>query len=468
MVTIDLEIERGRDATTPSKMPLEGWKDILWRVYNEFFADRITLIAAGASFYLLLALFPALAAFVALYGFVADPVTIADHIAFLGSVLPSGGVDLIKTQLQSLASANNAALSFAFIFGLLFALWSANGGIKTLFEALNVAYDETEKRSFIWLNVVSLLFTLGAIVIGILFIVCVGIVPAILAFAGLSGSEKLLVSLLRWPVLILASAAAISVLYRYGPSRERAKWRWVTWGSVFASLAWIVTSILFSWYLANFADYNATYGSLGAVIGFMLWTWLSVVILLIGAELNAELEHQTARDSTTGAELPMGMRGATMADTLGKTRNSPAAKRQAEREAAEPLRFPDQEQSSSPRPRVRTKSSRIDAIAAFALPVVAVGAGIALEFLDRRHGKARRLSSGSGLKQSAQHKARRLFRIPLKAPAVASLWSYGRAILENPAVRTRLTEANRTALEFALRAATASQAKFKSRKSWWA
>src|SRR6185436_6025011 len=239
-------------------------------------------------------------------------------------------------------------LSFAFIFGLAFALWSANSGVKTLFEALNVAYDETEKRSFIWLNIVSLLFTLGAIVIAILFIVCVGVVPAVLAFAGLSGSEELLVSLLRWPVLIVASSAAISILYRYGPSRERAKWRWVTWGSVFASLAWIAASILFSWYLANFADYNATYGSLGAVIGFMLWTWLSVVILLAGAEFSAELEHQTEKDSTTGAALPMGERGATMADTVGSSRNSPAAKEKAEQEAAAPMTFPDQGKSTSP------------------------------------------------------------------------------------------------------------------------
>ena len=246
--------------------------------------------------------------------------------------------------MQTLATQDSAALSFAFIFGLLFALWSANNGIKTLFEALNVAYDETEKRSFVWLNVVSFLFTLGAIVIGILFIVCVGVVPAVLAFAGLGGAEETLIALLRWPILIVVSSAAISVLYRYGPSRERAKWRWVTWGSALASVAWLVASILFSWYLANFADYNATYGSLGAVIGFMLWTWLSVVILLAGAELNAELEHQTARDSTTGAELPMGVRGATMADTLGRSRNSPSAQRQAEREAAEPMHFPDQEE----------------------------------------------------------------------------------------------------------------------------
>lgn len=465
MVTIDAGNDHGRDATTPSKMPLEGWKDILWRVYNEFFADRITLIAAGATFYLLLALFPALAAFVSLYGFVADPVTIADHIAFLGSVLPSGGVELIRTQLQALAKADNASLSFGFIFGLLFALWSANSGIKTLFEALNVAYDETEKRSFIWLNVVSLLFTLGAIVIGILFIVCVGVVPAILAFAGLSGWEELLISLFRWPLLIVAAGAAISVLYRYGPSRERAKWRWVTWGSAFAAVAWVVASILFSWYLANFADYNATYGSLGAVIGFMLWTWLSVVILLTGAELNAELEHQTARDSTTGAEVPMGMRGATMADTVGASRNSPAEARKVEREAAEPMRFPDQQPSGSPHPRTVTKASRLDAIAAFALPVVAVAAGIALEILDRR-GTRRRARSPSldRLPDHAKFAPQRRKGLP----NLASLWEDGLAFLDRPDVRARLRNASRTALEFATRAAAATHlSKPRTERAWW-
>jgi membrane protein len=302
-------------------MPWHGWLDVLWRVKSEVAADRITLIAAGATYYLLLALFPALAAFVSIYGFVADPVTIADHIAFLGGVLPSGGIELIETQLKSLASQNEAALSVGFIFGLLVALWSANSGIKTLFDALNIAYEEDEKRGFIKLNALSLLFTLGAIVVGILFIVSVGVVPAVLAFVGLGSATELLISLLRWPIIIVVSAAAISLLYRYGPSRERAKWRWVTWGGCFAAIVWLIASILFSWYLSNFADYNATYGSLGAVIGFMLWTWISVVILLLGAELNSELEHQTARDSTTGAEKPLGHRGATMADTIGESRD---------------------------------------------------------------------------------------------------------------------------------------------------
>src|SRR5687767_750672 len=240
-----LEAGRGRNATTPSHLPMEGWKDILMRVWAEFSADRITLIAAGATFYLLLALFPALAAFVSIYGFVADPVTIADHIAFLGGVLPAGGVELIRSQLQSLISQDEASLSFGFVFGLLLALWSANNGIKTLFEAMNIAYDETEKRSFVRLTLTSLGFTLGAIVIAILFIVSVGVVPAVLAFVGLGPVAEVLISLLRWPILFAAAAFALTLLYRYGPSRERAKWRWVTWGSVVATALWLLASILF-------------------------------------------------------------------------------------------------------------------------------------------------------------------------------------------------------------------------------
>ena len=225
------ETGEGASPTAPAEAGARGWKDIAWRLWAEYGEDRIALIAAGATFYLLLALFPALAAFVAIYGFVADPLTIADHIAFLGGVLPTGGVELISTQLKALASQDAAALSFAFIFGLLFAIWSANSGIKTLFEALNVAYDATEKRSFLKLNLVSLLFTLGAILIGILFIASVGIVPAVLALAGLGSIAETLISLARWPVLFLAAVAGITILYRYGPCRRRTEWRWVDRGA---------------------------------------------------------------------------------------------------------------------------------------------------------------------------------------------------------------------------------------------
>lgn len=444
MAAIDAPSGRGRDAASPSQMTMSGWKDILWRVQAEYFKDRISLIAAGVTFYLLLALFPALAAFVSLYGFVADPVTIADHIAFLGSVLPSGGVDLIRTQLDALTRQDNGALSLGFLAGLGIALWSANSGIKTIFEALNVAYEETEKRSFIKLTAISLLFTLGAIVIGILFIVGVGIVPAVLAFAGLSGSGELLVSLLRWPILIIAAAAAISILYRYGPSRARAKWRWVTWGAMFASLAWLAASILFSWYLANFADYNATYGSLGAVIGFMLWTWLSVVILLAGAELNAELEHQTARDSTTGRELPMGARGATMADTLGGSRGWRGG-------ADEPE--PGLTQGVPSDEPARKRGLRLDTAIAFALPAAAVALGIAL---GRVGGEAGRKPPRSAPTAS---------RPPRWHPGVAGLLAQGKELLDRPEVRTRLKRAQRTALDYALAALARTEPI--RRRSWF-
>ena len=317
---------RGRDAENPSEIPAKGWADILWRIWEEFGEDRILLVAGGTTFYLLLALFPALAAFVSLYGFVADPSTIAEHIAFLGGVLTSGGLEIIDNQLKSLAAQGSDALSVGFFVGLAVALWSSNSGLKSLFEGMNVAYGETEKRGIIKLNLFSLAFTMGAMLVGIGLIVSVGIVPAALAVLRLDHWTEILVSTLRWPLLLLVIGIGIAVLYRFGPSREKAKWRWLTWGAALATIVWIVASWAFSFYLQNFADYNATYGTLGAVIGFMIWTWISVIILLIGAELNAELEHQTAKDSTTGSPKKMGTRGAVMADTVGKAAAEDAAR----------------------------------------------------------------------------------------------------------------------------------------------
>ena len=314
----DSEAGRGREADWPSQIPHKGWKDVLWRVWSEITEDRVTLIAAGAAFYLLLALFPAMAAFVSLYGFFADPASISAQVEFLGGVLPAGGMDLIRDQLESLASQSSGALSWSFVLGLLISFWSANNGVKTLFEALNVAYEEKEKRSFVRLNLAAFTFTLGAMVIAILMIAVVGIIPAVLAVINLGQISEQLIAVGRWLLMLGLIVLGISLLYRYGPSRETAKWRWISWGSGLVTLVWIVASIGFSYYLQNFANYNATYGSLGAVIGFMLWTWISVVILIIGAEINSEMEHQTARDSTTGDPRPMGERGATVADTLGR------------------------------------------------------------------------------------------------------------------------------------------------------
>ena len=315
---------RGRDADSPSAIPARGWVDVMWRVWDGLNEDRLLLVGAGAAFFMLLALFPALAAFVSLYGFVADPKTIADHIAFLGGVLPSGGLEIINSQLRSLVTQNTNALSFGFFSGLAITLWSANSGVKSLFEGMNVVYGEDEKRGIIVLNLLSLAFTVGAMLIGIVLIVSVGIVPAALAVLRLDGWTETLVSVLRWPLLLVLVWFSITVLYRYGPSRQDAKWRWLSWGATLATVVWVVASWGFSFYLQNFADYNATYGTLGAVIGFMIWTWISVVIVLVGAELNAELEHQTAKDSTTGPPKRMGSRGAVMADTVGKAADEDA------------------------------------------------------------------------------------------------------------------------------------------------
>lgn len=314
-----LESRRGRDAKSPTEIPAKGWKDIFWRLVSQVSEDRVMLTAAGVTFYLLLALFPALAAFVSLYGLVADPVIIADHVSALAGVLPSGGIDLLTTQLKALATQDSQALSLGFLLGLGIALWSANNGIKSLFDALNIVYGEREKRGFIRLTLLSFTFTGGALLVGIFLLATVAVIPAVLAFLSFGAVTEFAIGWGRWPLLLMAVALVISLIYRFGPSREKAKWRWLTWGSALATTVWLAASIGFSFYLENFADYNATYGSLGAVIGFMMWTWISVMILLMGAELNAEMEHQTAQDTTTGPPQPLGQRGAFMADDLGKT-----------------------------------------------------------------------------------------------------------------------------------------------------
>ncbi len=293
-------------------------KDVFWRVYGGVTQDRITLIAAGVTYYLLLALFPALSALVSIYGFVSDPAAIVDRIAFLSTIMPADGLNIFLEQMRALTSERNATLSVALIGGLALALWSANNGMKALFEAMNVAYAEEEKRSILRLNLISLLFTLGALLLAIVILFAMGVVPAVLRYLWLDRWTEIIIRLARWPVMMLFVAGGIMMLYRFGPSREPAKLKWLTWGAAFSTVAWLAASIAVSFYLGNIADYNATYGTLGALIGFMVWTWISVIIVIVGAEINAELEHQTARDSTTGRPKPMGARGAYMADTVGE------------------------------------------------------------------------------------------------------------------------------------------------------
>jgi membrane protein len=294
------EADRGRGASSPVEIPAKGWKDVALHIYNGINEDRILALAAGVTFYVLLALFPGIAGLIALYGLYADAGTISQHLDTLAGVLPEGGLQIIREQIERLAAQPAQRLGIATIIGLGVSLWSANGGMKAMFDALNVVYHEKEKRSFIRLNAISLAFTLGAIVFVLVALAAMTILPVVLSYVGLSRPMELLIKWGRWPALLGVVSVTIALVYRYGPSRDQAMWRWITPGSAFAALAWLGLSLLFSWYTANFGSYNETYGSLGAVIGFMIWLWLSTIVILVGAKLNAEAEHQTARDSTNG------------------------------------------------------------------------------------------------------------------------------------------------------------------------
>jgi membrane protein len=273
-------------------------------------------MAAGITFYSILALFPAIAALVALYGLFADPATIASNLDQVADIVPGGAIEVVRDELNRVAAQGRSTLGFAFIIGLAVSLWSANAALKSLFDALNLVYNEDEKRGLIKLNLISLAFTTATIVFVLLALAAIVVVPIIINFFGLTDAANLIMRIARW------LAVGLAVVYWYGPSRAKARWRWITWGSAFAAIAWLALSILFSWYAANFGSYNKTYRSLGAIIGFMIWMWLSAIVVLIGAEIDAEMEHQTARDTTPGAPKPMGARGARMADTVGEAQDA--------------------------------------------------------------------------------------------------------------------------------------------------
>jgi len=308
------EPRRGRVAVAPHRIPWRGWKDILWRTAREIGHDRLTVVAGSVTYYTLLAIFPALGVFVSLYGLIADVRLVEEQLVQLSSIFPPEAVRLLGEQMLRLATGKATGLSVAFVISLLFSIWSASAGMKSLFDGLNIAYDESETRSFFALTALTYGFTIALL----LFLSAVSgiLVAAPIALAAVGLNDWLLIAA-RWPLVFLVATGAFCVAYRYGPSRTRAQWRWLIPGSAAAAFMWMAGSAGVSWYLNNVARLDATYGSLGAVIGVMLWIWFSVMVVLIGAELNAEIEHQTALDSTTGPPKPMGERGAAMADTVG-------------------------------------------------------------------------------------------------------------------------------------------------------
>jgi membrane protein len=284
--------DRGRSATPPSAISARGWKDVLLRVTTNFSEHRIMSLAAGMTYYSILAIFPAIAALVAIYGLFADPSSIAKHLDQLGGFLPDGAVNVARDQLTRLTSNGPKTLGLAFLVGLAISLWSANAAMKALFDTLNIVYGEREKRGFFKLNAISLCFTMIAILFVLAALGSVVAVPVILNSVGLSSAGDFLLRIGRWPAMYLVITFALAIIYRFGASRETPRWRWITWGSAIAALLWLGGSALFSWYAANFGKFNETYGSLGAIIGFMTWLWISAIVILLGAEIDAEMEHQ--------------------------------------------------------------------------------------------------------------------------------------------------------------------------------
>ncbi|WGD53898.1 YihY/virulence factor BrkB family protein [Bradyrhizobium sp. CB1650] len=308
---------RGRASKSPLAIPWAGWKDIAWRTYRRIDDDRLLATAGGVVFFGLLAIFPAVTALVSSYGLFADPSTISANLQTMAMMLPEGAFQIVEDQVARVVSKGNTALGATFLFGLVLAVWSANAGVKSIFDALNVAYEEREKRSFLRLNLVSLAFTVGGIAALLMMVGTVVAFPLALDHLGLAPESKLIVALARWPLLFVILLIALAVLYRFAPNRDAPRWEWLSIGAVTAAVLWIAGSAMLSWYLSEFANYSATYGSLGAAIGLMMWMWVSAIVIMFGAELNSEIERQTLRDTTTGRPEPLGSREAVSADTVG-------------------------------------------------------------------------------------------------------------------------------------------------------
>ena len=306
----------GRDADAPQDIPARGWWQALKRTAQKFSENELMSEAASVTFYALLSLFPAVTAIVSIYGLFADRSTIEGQLDNAAALIPSGGMEIIRDQVHRLTQAPASGLGIGAVIGLLTALWSANAGTKALLSAMNDVYGEREGRGFVKVTLTSLAFTVGGIVMVLLGLGLIVVVPLALEWFGLGGIVDTVVKVARWPAAMLVLIPALALIYRFGPSRNLARWRWVSWGGAIAALGWIGLSVGFSWYVAHFGNYNKTYGSLGAMIGFMTWIWLSTTVVLLGAQLNAELETQTARDSTVGAEKPIGSRGASAANVV--------------------------------------------------------------------------------------------------------------------------------------------------------
>jgi membrane protein len=306
----------GIQAEKPTQIPWRGWKQILKRAWAENKADNMPIIGGGVAFFGFLSIFPALIALISIYGLVASPESVATQVEDLSAQLPRSAADLIGKQLKSIVDNSGSALSISLVVSILAALWSASGGIGNLMTAVNIAYDEVETRNFVKLKLTSLALTLGGILFVIITFGLVAVVPAVLQALPLGVVGTILAQVARWVLLLAVFAGSLAVLYRIAPDRDAPRLRWVSLGAVIVTVMWAVVSVGFALYVNNFGSYDKTYGTIAGVIVLMLWLYLTCYLVLLGAEINAEAEHQTARDTTEGEPQPMGTRDAEVADTL--------------------------------------------------------------------------------------------------------------------------------------------------------
>ncbi|MGJ7439459.1 YihY/virulence factor BrkB family protein [Aquipuribacter sp. MA13-6] len=303
----------GGDATKPSEIPAAGWKQIVTRAFAEAKADNVPMLAGGVAFFAFLALFPAMIALISVWGLVVDDPSA--QAASLTEGMPAEASEIITTQMENVAG-QDSGLGVALVISVLLALWSASGGTANLVKAVNVAYDEEESRGFITIRLLALALTLGAILFLIVSVGLVAVVPPVLDGLGLGVVGTVLAQVARWVLLVALVAAALAVVYRFAPDRDDPKLRWASLGAVVATVLWVLGSIAFSLYVSNFGSYGETYGAIAGVAILMLWLFLTAYVVLLGAEINAEMEKQTTRDTTKGPEQPMGERDAVAADEL--------------------------------------------------------------------------------------------------------------------------------------------------------
>ena len=316
------EDNRGRQATSPWHIPPLGWRDISWRVWRELKEDNISMVAAAVAFYVMLSLFPSITALGSIYGLLADPADVQVQLSYVKDIMPEQAWGLINDQLTSVAAAGESKLGWSALTGILLALWTAGAGVRAMMTALNIAYDETEKRNILVFYFYALLITLGGIITAVVALTTIVAVPVVMSYLRLYGpAQEYLpsgfITSLRWPVMALMVFLGILFLYRFSVSRNNPRTRWAIPGALLSSMLWIVVSMLFSFFVSKFGNYDETYGAMGAVVILMLWFWISTYVILLGAEFNAEIEHQTHHDTTVGSSRDLGDRGAYVADNIG-------------------------------------------------------------------------------------------------------------------------------------------------------